>query len=351
MILKRSVILLLHIVYWLAYLMIVLLFVLAARHATVGETGWVNMGRLFFSAPLSLAAVYPAFLSFYAFYWLLFPRFLQRKLFGQLILVGLGICCLLGLGFAMLEVRKSLVSGQLPAGPYLVIAIVIGIISLVHGIVGLVTRGFIAWYEDIRLKTQLRQKQEETELALLKSQLHPHFLFNTLHNIDVLIGKDPELASLYLNKLSDILRFVLYETKTGLIPLERELVYIEKYIDLQRIRTSNPNYVRYEVEGEVGALSIEPMLFMPFIENAFKHAESRKKEDAIHIRFQIGHDKIIFDCENRFYPTVEEKGQGGLGNELIRKRLGLLYPNRHQLDLGASGDISKVNLVLHGHPA
>ena len=188
------------------------------------------------------------------------------------------------------------------------------------------------------------------ELALVKSQINPHFLFNTINNIDVLIEKDAVKASAYLNKLSDIMRFMLYETKTEKIPLSKELQYIEKYIDLQRIRTSNPNYVNYTVEGDPCDLMIEPMLFIPFIENAFKHAEGKKAEDAIKIRFSIGHRSIAFDCENRYSVyQLERPDHSGMGNDLIKKRLSLLYPGKHSLDIVTGDGIYKAKLTLDGN--
>jgi sensor histidine kinase YesM len=141
--------------------------------------------------------------------------------------------------------------------------IFLALLAGVHGIIGTVMRGFISWYGDIRIKAALQQKNHETELALVKSQLNPHFLFNTIHNIDVLIEKNAAQASLYLNKLSDIMRFMLYEAKTEQIPLSRELAYIERYIDLQKIRTANTNYVQYHVTGNAGNLMIAPLLFIP----------------------------------------------------------------------------------------
>src|SRR6185503_21279079 len=119
------------------------------------------------------------------------------------------------------------------------------VIAAIHGTIALVIRGFITWYTEIKLKEELAQRNFEMELALIKSQINPHFLFNTINNIDVLITKQPELASLYLNKLSDILRYMIYETKTEKISLATELDYIEKYLELQKIRTTNPNYVNF----------------------------------------------------------------------------------------------------------
>ena len=160
----------------------------------------------------------------------------------------------------------------------------------------------------------------------------PHFLFNTINNIDVLILKDPDEASSYLNKLSDIMRFMLFDTKTDKIPLKNELSYIEKYIELQKIRTSNTNYVSYEVTGNPIGKSIAPMIFIPFIENAFKHSDNKKIENAISIQINISTESTSLDCVNKYSLYKEKRKDSlGLGNELIKKRLNLIYPENHSL--------------------
>jgi LytS/YehU family sensor histidine kinase len=143
---------------------------------------------------------------------------------------------------------------------------------------------------------------------------------------------------------------MLYETKTEQIPLSKELAYIEKYIELQKIRTANLHYVHYAVEGDPGNLMIAPMLFIPFIENAFKHAENKKMEDAISIKFVIENDKISFNCENHYNKNAEiTPGYSGLGDELINKRLMLIYPGKHFLEVSAENEIYKAKLILTTH--
>ena len=172
-------------------------------------------------------------------------------------------------------------------------------------------------------------------------------MFNTINNIDALIAKDAASASAYLNKLSDIMRFMLYETKTEQIPLTKELTYIEEFIALQKIRTTNQHYINYTVQGDAANVIIPPMLFIPFIENAFKHAENKKAENAINIHIDIEKTKITFRCENRFNPSAQRQQDGnGLGMELIKKRLSLMYPGKHNLSINNHMGIYKVELTL-----
>ncbi|MEO8451178.1 MAG: sensor histidine kinase, partial [Gemmatimonadota bacterium] len=220
-------------------------------------------------------------------------------------------------------------------------------IALIHIVIALVMRGFIDWYGDIKVKEELAHKTHDMELALIRSKLDPHFLFNTLNNIDVLIAKDPATASAYLNRFSDILRFVLYETDGEAIPLAAELAYIEKYIALERLRTANPRAITFDVAAGNDGLSIAPMMFIPFIENAFKHAESLKADDAVVIRLEVEGRRVTFQCRNGYRPANgSQSGKSGLGNDLIARRLALLYPGRHTLQVANHDGMYAVRLTL-----
>ena len=340
---KRLVVVLLHVGYWLVYLGMVLLMLLTMwlqiRYVT-HRTYW----SIVKDWPGWILCTIPQAITFYICYSVLFDRFLKTKRLALLAAWGLVV-------MVLSSIVGLVISGTFfhwKYGPSLTLDTVmeIAVISLtccIDGVLALVIKGFISWYEEIHLKESLRRKNYEMELALLKSQLSPHFLFNTLNNIDVLIQRDPDRASLYLNQLSDILRFMLYETRSEQISIQQELQYIDKYIQLQKIRTAHPEYIHYAVDGEPGDLRIEPMLFIPFIENAFKHAE-KKVEDAIRVRFTFDWDKIVFVCENRYLRTPETGG--GLGNELIRRRLELLYPNRHRLDIHIQDNTYKATLEI-----
>lgn len=298
----------------------------------------------------------PAVLAFYLFYGVCF-RLLRRKRLAAFLVTAVAV----SEGAALV----TLVIMRWFLGPGVQLrwtwdtvgeVTVLSFIALVNGVMALMMRGFVGWYGDIWQKELLRRRNTEMELALLKSQLDPHFLFNTLNNIDVLIEKDAPRASGYLNKLSGLLRFMLYEAGAERIPMGKELQYIERYIELQRIRTVHPESIKYTVEGEPGRWMVAPMLFLPFIENAFKHAEKRA-EDAIRIRFELQPDRIVFDCENQHRRGVTDAvpgpadETGGMGGTLIRKRLDLLYPGKHRLAIDAGEDRYKATLILENHEA
>jgi len=296
--------------------------------------------------------IIPALVSFYMFYGLLFDRYLSQKKITLLCIVGLLVILLAGFsGFTALNiVTKGIIITHNGFREIALMVAFMSILSLIHGIIALVMKGFITWYGDIKIKQQLQQQQFDTELALVKSQLNPHFLFNTINNIDVLITKDPVVASAYLNKLSDIMRFMLYETKTENICLQKELTYIEKYIDLQKIRSTNHNFVQYNFEGNASQWMIAPMLFIPFIENAFKHSLNKKTDQTIVVQIIVKEKELVFYCENQFSENrITDKEPGGLGNELIEKRLQLLYPGKYSLQRIKEGNIYKVYLSIYNY--
>ncbi|MBN9385279.1 MAG: sensor histidine kinase [Chitinophagaceae bacterium] len=345
---KKWFVVLLHIGYWLLYLLL-LLAVLQLAGRTGGSNRRITTVLYWlFRPPLLWVAILPAMLSFYVFYFVVFSRFLQRKKMAALLWSG-PVAALSVTLLSLILIYADPPKKGLSAGEFLAMYVSMSLLALVHGVIALIIKGFVSWYGDIRLKERLMQRNDEMELALVKSQLNPHFLFNTLNNIDVLIGKDPQLASAYLNKLSDILRFMLYETKTEKIPLEKEMLYIGRYIDLQKIRTANPDYIHYTVEGEPGGWVIAPMIFIPFIENAFKHADN-KKTSRIRVSLHIGKGTLIFCCENSHAQQRDSPpDHSGLGNGLIQKRLNLLYPDSHVLEISDADGIYKAKLSLNGN--
>ncbi len=294
----------------------------------------------------------PATLGFYSFYNLLFNRFLTQKkilllsLFGILTAYSSGV-----ISGVIMEILAIFNIGHTLFGDGFTSAMeitnVLSFVALLHGVMGLLLKGFITWYDEIKIKADLSKKNFETEMALIKMQLNPHFLFNTIHNIDILIEKDASKASLYLNKLSDIMRFMLYETKTEQIPLQKEWAYLEKYIELQKIRVANPNFVRYNWEGNIEDMWIAPMILIPFVENAFKYAEGLKADDSILIQLRIENKVLYFKCENKYLPITRfDETSSGLGNELIHKRLTLLYADKHTLSVVDKDGLYSVNLQI-----
>ncbi|XLS30126.1 sensor histidine kinase [Flavobacteriaceae bacterium M23B6Z8] len=193
----------------------------------------------------------------------------------------------------------------------------------------------------------LLKEQLTTELALLRAKIDPHFLFNTINNIDVLIETDPAKASVFLKKLSEILRFVLYRPHEDFISLSEEIAYIQKYIDLQRIRSANENFISFKIKGNPEGKHIAPMILIIFIENAMKFVDNRMKDDSIKISLEIVKDMILFTCMN----TIKKRASsaidsGGIGLKTVKQRLQLLYSDKHELSICDDGKQFGVKLQL-----
>jgi len=343
---KKSVVAFLHIGFWVCYLLLAMV-ILAAVFGNDENPAEARVENVFYI--ILCFALIPSAISFYLFYFFLFPKYLKQNkillssLYGMLISVISGV-----IGYTLLTIYtwESACSAS-PLATAIGVTLVISLVSFISGMVAFVIQGFITWLDEIKMKEMLQERTHEMEMALVKSQLDPHFLFNTINNIDVMIMKDAEEASGYLNRLSDILRFMLYETKSDSILLSKELEYIEKYVDLQKIRTSNAHYVSYTVTGSAGNRNIAPMVFIPFIENAFKHTTNKKVENAITIRIHIHEESVEFECVNKFSSHLQAKEErNGLGNELIRKRLHLLYRDRFTLEVHNEADLYQVHLAI-----
>ena len=347
---KKSFIVLIHIGFWACYF--ILVFIVLGLYYRGNHSVPHVLNAL---KNILLFAFVPSCISYFLYYFLLFPRYLQHKKILLSILHGIFISAAAAMAGYIL-IRYFIESGYIKdmdeggkngrsTAPRVIM--VMTFIGIICGVVAWVIKGFITWFNEIKLKEALKEKNYEMEMALIKSQLDPHLLFNTINNIDALILKDAVAASDYLNKLSDIIRFMLYETKPDLILLSKEIAYIEKYIALQKIRTANSHYVHFSVSGNIGSKLIAPMIFMPFIENAFKHTNNKKLENAISIAICVKAQKIEFRCENKFdaKPPVQQPGSG-LGNQLIQKRLNIIYAEKHVLEVTKTDDLYRVHLTI-----
>jgi sensor histidine kinase YesM len=209
---------------------------------------------------------------------------------------------------------------------------------------------FRKYSDSLKLEEEKRDlilKNTQSELALLKHQINPHFFFNTLNNVDYLINEDTQKASLALNKLSEIMRYMIYEADKEKVPLTKEVSYIESYISLQRLRITSDNQISFRITGETGNINIPPMLFITFIENAFKHSSFKKDNNVVDITLNIGQSEIKFSCINNLASFSSEKDHaGGIGLDLIRKRLNLIYPDAHELKINKTEQRFEVFLKI-----
>jgi len=203
------------------------------------------------------------------------------------------------------------------------------------------------WYENFVTQKTLKAQNDANELALLRAQINPHFLFNTLNNINSFIRNDPEKASSGIIKLSDIMRYMLYKSDAQEVLLEDEIINIKNYIELQRFRTGEADYVKFEVSGDVKGVKVPPMIFMPFVENAFKHGRKRIEGTGIEILLKLINNQIEFLVTNYI---KEEKGldetKGGFGLKNIKRRLEILFGNNYSLETDTDGIVFKIKLKI-----
>jgi two-component system LytT family sensor kinase len=201
---------------------------------------------------------------------------------------------------------------------------------------------------DKQTRQNLEKEKINSELSFLKAQINPHFFFNTLNNIYALTVIDVEAAQQALHKLSRLMRYVLYETQHGTVLLSQEIAFAQDYIQLMQLRLTDKVTVRLEPPVPLHDVSIAPMLFLPFIENAFKHGVSAVQPSHIEIKIWQADHKVFVDVRNTLFTekrTVLDESNGiGLSN--TQRRLDLLYPGKYQLDVSENPEEKEFEVRL-----
>ncbi|WP_245842758.1 sensor histidine kinase [Pontibacter ummariensis] len=199
-------------------------------------------------------------------------------------------------------------------------------------------------------KEQLEKQAVEAELHYLKSQINPHFLFNTLNNIHTLVYKQAPAAPEAVLRLSSLMRYMIYESNSATVPLLLEMNYLQDYVSLQQLRYKKSPVVDLEVKGDITSCHIAPLLFIHLMENAYKHSPARLEPGDIKVKIEVKENTLTFNIQNPISKnpgnTLEEPGGIGLPN--VRKRLALLYPEKHNLEIDNLGEIFVVTLKVHG---
>jgi len=204
------------------------------------------------------------------------------------------------------------------------------------------------WFNKQKQTKELEKQNLQSELSLLKNQINPHFLFNTLNNIDSLIKKNPDYASESIVELSDIMRYMIYETNVNKVPLQKELDYIDNYLNLQKLQYFNNELVEYTITGSPENKEVAPMLFIPFIENAFKHCTNKEAKHAIRFSFSLESGKICFEAINIANKTqsISKDKSSGIGLDTVKRRLEILYPNKYSLQIQEKNDLFCALLMI-----
>lgn len=286
-------------------------------------------------------------------YWLL-PRFFYKKRFGWMLVAFAGI--------VFLSATSSYLAGELITRsvrtalgfPYRTSEFWYGMLAGVRGgmtvgglFLAIVVTKNLFRQQELLLKTQ--KEKLAAELEALKAQVHPHFLFNTLNNLYALTRRQAAEAPDVVLRLSNLLSYVLYECNAPEVPLNQEIQFLKNYVGLEQLRYGDRLDVSLNFTGDIHGQKIAPLLLIPFLENAFKHGTSEQLDQSwISLNLAVEAHTLTFQLLNSRDPDGDETHLlGGIGLQNVRKRLDLLYPDRHDLRVQADADTFLVTLKLH----
>jgi sensor histidine kinase YesM len=220
--------------------------------------------------------------------------------------------------------------------------------SITFTIMPLLVKFMIDWFSAQKQKSELLAKTKSSELAQLRTQINPHFLFNTLNNLYSLVYKKSDEAPSVVMKLSEIMRYMLYDAANEKVLLEKEIGYLKSFIHLNELRLKEDNFVQFNITGETTDKMIPPMLLIPFVENAFKHGRKKYRIPGIIIAIEIRGNRLGFDIRNYYSGKQADSkdATGGIGLDNVRRRLELLYPGQHSLTIDTTEDTYHAHLTI-----
>lgn len=306
-------------------------------------------------AAFLLAYLFPVYVaSVYVTLYITIPRTLLTRRYGKLFLYG--SYTVLGVVFLIIMLFLILLIGRIPfpvPEGYDLPRTVTDIVVLSAGVF-IVTLAAVAltllrqWYAAERRGERLQRERLEAELAMLRAQVHPHFLFNTLNNLYALTLKKSDRAPDVVLKLAELLDYMLYESRADTVPVEREAQLIEEYLELERLRYGSGQRIDFHSSIE-RSNPMAPLLFLPLVENSFKHGLSRSSSDAwvrIDLRSDVG--EVCFTIENSIARDQPEKQREseGIGLRNVRERLQLLYPGTHEFVIDDTETLFRITLRI-----
>ena len=263
---------------------------------------------------------------------LLFPVFLEK---GKYFLYSISVLALISLGAGFYIILFDNWIDHIFSGYYFIAYYGFFDISLyfvIYIFVSSLLRLARGWFQ----LQELEKEKTVAELKALKSQVNPHFLFNSLNSIYSLARKNSPTVPEKVIQLSDLMRHVIYNSDDDFILLSKEVEMVRNYIELQNLRTPENEKIEIEVTGEVDGKNVAPLIFLPFVENSFKHGlKSGAKNPFVKIKIEVIENDLIFDIENSKgkAPEINETKYRGIGIENVKKRLDLIYPGRHSLKI------------------
>lgn len=324
-----------HILFWSSYFIFWVLFY-KAQYASLWSICFVTFQYTLFHA-----------LCFYLVGYRIIPRYLTPKRVGLFFLYSLLIVLATSLGLATtLFLTFSFLIRNNTSFPFASIFFVsFGSNVSIAGVLVAVKLIVDRVRSERRLR-ELENQQLAAELQYLKAQVNPHFLFNAINSVYFLIKKDPHKAAETLIKLSDLLRFQLYDCSDEKIPIEKEIEYLNNFITLEKLRKGDKVTVHYQQDGNLNGFLIAPFMLIPFLENAFKFISNYKeKPNEIHILLKRDEERLTA-CFKNTYEEIPRNGVGGIGLKNVKRRLDLLYPQKHLLQIDHHQETYSVTLTL-----
>lgn len=313
-----------HVLFWLSYFTFNLI-----RWGSYFDDYWYSLKSNLVEFPLHIVIVY------FNIYYLI-PKYILTRKFKRYILflllsLVLLYCIRTGLNFLL--VTKNIwpeAEGSHQAFRFNhVIAVILGelyVVALASAI-----KLTFDWIYEKRRAEEFQKIQLRTELDLLKSQIQPHFFFNTLNNLYALTLEKSDVAPEVVLKLSDIMQYILYDVKEPFINLYDEINYIQNYLDLEKLRYGDRINSKIEIIGNIENIKVPPLLFLPFIENCFKHGSKENELIEVEITFEVLKDNMLnFKVENNFNEFYKSTKKHGIGIKNVKRRLELLFNNKFQ---------------------
>lgn len=318
-----------HIIYWLVWLVFFSTVKAILFEETFFHEAWL---QLYFILPKCLV-------TYYTIYWLI-PTFFLKQQRAQFLFHFLGIVTIGGVIMWVIEVPYCYNSTLLEN--FLSIKILLKFADLIY-VAAIPTAIKLAQesFKQQQIAQKIKEQASNSELQLLKNQLHPHFLFNTLNNLYSLVLYNDKAASKVVLRLSDLLSYMLYDCNVEKISLQKEVELVNNYIALEEIRFNHRFTIDTHFDEQVKKYKIAPLLLLPFVENAFKHGVASNDQSAwIKISLQIQENQLYYEVENSL-PIYDKKDErpalnSGIGLNNIRKRLAMLYP-KHNLNITHNG--------------
>jgi len=293
---------------------------------------------------------------YFANFYILGPFLFFRRRYWLFALANLVLILAMNYPFLYVWFARDELAGR-PDVPQMTSQMWIGFFSgffmflLLNCFVAAIAIGIRHFIRVRQIKQQLKDekaKNTEAELAWLKNQINPHFLFNTLNNISSLTQIDPDAAQDAIAQLSDLLRYAMYETNKKMVPIQGEVEFMRNYISLMKLRCNDKTVVNFQLSTFTSQLEIAPLLFISLIENAFKHGISSSRPSSIDIRLMEEADQLVFTCDNTNYPKDDADRSGsGIGLENTRRRLDLMYAGRYEWQQSLENDIYHVKITLN----